>query len=313
MRRATPNFKVERRRSRISTQERKTSDMIDPPSPDDTPNMDVHADMDSIRRAEDVLFSKVSPIALRTLSDQSRAKLDTSFHPEEQPAPKVGRILPSLTTADLSEPHQIERIKKRQFNALSSKIEEPVAEERTSKHFDALETRQPEGKAEIEAEATAAPTPPDDEHVHTVADLPGLMGIKTFDPDADKEWQEAAPAEQPAPKKPQTLAEIAAQLAPRVKSTPEQIAARRAQRQQRIAATATATEEVEVEAQPEAQVDLEALLANQPPIHDRARRLLYNNWMRQHLKKDARDYPDLAPRMLRPGEQWKQRLPIRLW
>ena len=311
MRRATPNFKVERRRSRISTQERKTSDMIDPPSPDDTPNMDVHADMDSIRRAEDVLFSKVSPIALRTLSDQSRAKLDTSFHPEEQPAPKVGRILPSLTTADLSEPHQIERIKKRQFNALSSKIEEPVAEERTSKHFDALETRQPEAEPEVEAEAaTVPPKPADDERVLTNADLPGLMGIKTFDPDekkaADQEWQDAAPKEEP--KKPLTLAEIASQLSPRVKSTPAQIEARLAERRQRIAAA-----KVEVTQPEPEQVNIEAILADQPPIHDRAQRLLYNNWMRHVLKKDVQSYPDQAVRILRPGERWKQRLPLSLW
>lgn len=311
MRRATPNFKVERRRSRISTQERRT-DLIDPPSPDDTPDMDVHADMDSIRRAEDVLFSKVSPIALRTLSDQSRAKLDTSFHPEEQPAPRVGRILPSLTTPNLDDPQVSDRAKKRQFNALSPRSDEPVAEERaTNKHFDALETRQPEAKPEIEAEvSTEAPKPADDERVYTQADLGSLMKIKTFDPaTTDEEWQEAAPAE-PEPKKPQTLAEIAAQLAPRVKSTPEQIAARRAERQQRIA---EAKVEQEVEVQEEPQVNLEALLANQPPIHDRARRLLYNNWMRHHLKKDALAYPDLANRILRPGEQWKQRLPIRLW
>lgn len=311
MRRATPNFKVERRRSRISTQERKTSDMIDPPSPDDTPNVDVHADMDSIRRAEDVLFSKVSPIALRTLSDQSRAKLDTSFHPEEQPAPKVGRILPSLTTADLNEPHQVERIKKRQFNALSTKNEEHPADERPPRLFDALETRQPEAEPEVEAEAaTVPPKPADDERVLTNADLPGLMGIKTFDPDekkaADQEWQDAAPKEEP--KKPLTLAEIASQLAPRVKSTPAQIEARLAERRQRIAAA-----KAEAQPQPEAQVNLEAIMADQPPIHDRAQRLLYNNWMRHNLKKDALAYPDLATRILRPGERWKQRLPFTLW
>ena len=311
MRRATPNFKVERRRSRISTQERKTSDMIDPPSPDDTPNVDVHADMDSIRRAEDVLFSKVSPIALRTLSDQSRAKLDTSFHPEEQPAPKVGRILPSLTTADLNEPHQVERIKKRQYNALSTKNEEHPADERQPRLFDALENRQPEAEPEVEAEAaTVPPKPADDERVLTNADLPGLMGIKTFDPDekkaADQEWQDAAPKEEP--KKPLTLAEIASQLAPRVKSTPAQIEARLAERRQRIAAA-----KAETQPQPEPQVNLEALMADQPPIHDRAQRLLYNNWMRHNLKKDALAYPDLATRILRPGERWKQRLPFTLW
>lgn len=311
MRRATPNFKVERRRSRISTQERKTSDMIDPPSPDDTPNVDVHADMDSIRRAEDVLFSKVSPIALRTLSDQSRAKLDTSFHPEEQPAPKVGRILPSLTTADLNEPHQVERIKKRQYNALSTKNEEHPADERQPRLFDALENRQPEAEPEVEAEAaTVPPKPADDERVLTNADLPGLMGIKTFDPDekkaADQEWQDAAPKEEP--KKPLTLAEIASQLAPRVKSTPAQIEARLAERRQRIAAA-----KAETQPQPEPQVNLEAIMADQPPIHDRAQRLLYNNWMRHNLKKDALAYPDLATRILRPGERWKQRLPFTLW
>ena len=210
-----------------------------------------------------------------------------------------------MTTADLSEPHQIERIKKRQFNALSTKVEEPVAEERQPRLFDALDTRQPEAKPEIEAEVSSVPPKPaDDERVLTNADLPGLMGIKTFDPKeekaADQEWQDAAPT----PKKPQTLAEIAAQLAPRVKSTPEQIAARLAERRERIAATKV--EQPEVEPAP-------VMMIDQPPIHDRAQRLLYNNWMRHNLKKDVLTYPDQAVRILRLGERWKQRLPLSMW